>query len=48
MSIFKKIPNPFGRKGGEDHQELVAEVAQDVESRDLNIDFEKKIDLSKR
>jgi len=32
MSIFKKIPNPFGKKGGEKHQEKVKEVAQDVDS----------------
>ncbi|MBK6606512.1 MAG: hypothetical protein KBF99_10725 [Leptospiraceae bacterium] len=46
MSIFKKIPNPFGKKGGEAHQEKVEEVADEVETRDLKVVKEKNIDLS--
>ncbi|HRG76252.1 MAG TPA: hypothetical protein PLX69_16955 [Leptospiraceae bacterium] len=46
MSIFKKIPNPFWKKGGEAHQEKVKEVAKEVDSRDLFSDLENKIDLS--
>jgi hypothetical protein len=46
MSIFKKIPNPFGKKGCEEHQEKVEEVADEVETRDLKVVKEKNIDLS--
>jgi hypothetical protein len=29
MSIFKKIPNPFGKKGGTEHQEKENEQQAD-------------------
>jgi hypothetical protein len=31
----KKVPNPYGRKGGEKHQEKVKEVFADVRKRGL-------------
>ncbi len=41
----KKVPNPYGRKGGEKHQEKVKEVFADVEKRGFIGGFEKFIRL---
>ena len=45
MSFFKKVPNPFGRKGGEAHQKKVQEVADEVEEKELKVELERKIEL---
>jgi hypothetical protein len=29
----KKIPNPYGKKGGLEHQELIEEIYEDIEKR---------------
>ena len=36
----RKIPNPDGKKGGPAHQSKVEEVAADIRSRGLDVDFE--------
>ncbi|MBK7057304.1 MAG: hypothetical protein IPH52_20105 [Leptospiraceae bacterium] len=46
MSIFKKIPNPFGKKVVKRIRKKVEEVADEVETRDLKVVKEKNIDLS--
>lgn len=33
MSEEKKVPNPYGRKGGFDHQAKVDEVAEEIQER---------------
>jgi hypothetical protein len=35
MPEDKKVPNPFGRKGGLEHQAKVNEVAEEIQSRGL-------------
>ena len=39
----KSVPNPYGKKGGPEHQAKVAEVAADIRSRGLEADFEHKV-----
>jgi hypothetical protein len=38
--MAKKVPNPDGKKGGKDHQEKIAQVANEVEKRGLLVDVE--------
>ena len=42
-AILKKIPNPFGKKGGPAHQAKVEEVAADVRSRGLEPVLEHRV-----
>jgi hypothetical protein len=42
--IVKDVPNPFGKKGGLEHQAKVNEVANDVKSRGLEARKEGKIE----
>jgi hypothetical protein len=40
----KAVPNPNGRKGGEEHQGKVGEVKADIESRGLDAKTEQRVD----
>ena len=42
--IVKDVPNPFGKKGGLEHQAKVNEVEKDVQSRGLEAQREQKIE----
>jgi len=42
--VAKDVPNPFGKKGGPEHQAKVEEVQNDIESRGLEAQKEKKIE----
>ncbi len=41
MSEEKKVPNPNGRSGGEEHQNKIKEVANELEKRNLFTVFER-------
>ncbi|HMV45645.1 MAG TPA: hypothetical protein PK079_11610 [Leptospiraceae bacterium] len=45
MSNDKNIPNPYGRKGGIEHQAKVKEVATDIKERGFLAVFEKFLRL---
>lgn len=34
--MSRKIPNPYGRKGGPEHQQVVEEVVEDIENRGMS------------
>ncbi len=41
----KKVPNPYGKKGKQDHQDKIKEIIEEVDSRELIPDTESEIKL---
>ena len=44
----KKVPNPNGKKGGKEHQDLIAEVSEDIDKRGYTPDPEHLIPLTNK